>query len=163
MRYKITSFDYLLKTISDLNDDLTKPWDTYPCLEWPRCLRNGYGRLRHNSKAETVHRLAFEHIIGEIPEGFDVCHHCDNPPCFRPIHLFASSCAGNMQDMLIKGRRYPTIGEANPKCILREQDVVKIRELFIQVTRQRILARDFNVSKSAINHVINRRSWPHIK
>jgi len=35
-----------------------------------------------------IHRLVEAIVRGPLPAGIQVNHHCDNPPCARPEHLF---------------------------------------------------------------------------
>src|SRR5262245_9118733 len=51
-----------------------------------------------------VHRWVWEQIYGPIPEGMEVCHRCDNPPCFLLEHLFLGTHADNMADAVAKQR-----------------------------------------------------------
>jgi hypothetical protein len=75
------------------------------CLEWPRARKHdGYGKVRHNGKYRRAHRLAFELAYGPIAPGLQVLHKCDNPPCFRPDHLFLGTNAENRADSVRKGR-----------------------------------------------------------
>lgn len=76
-----------------------------PCREWmgPR-LPSGYGRLSRDGQRWYVHRWVWTLANGPIPEGMQVCHRCDNPPCFRLDHLFLGTQLDNMHDKVSKGR-----------------------------------------------------------
>lgn len=64
----------------------------------------GYGLISIGDRNHRTHRVAWILANGEIPEGLFVCHHCDNPPCVRPDHLFLGTNLDNMRDSNQKGR-----------------------------------------------------------
>jgi DNA-binding CsgD family transcriptional regulator len=76
------------------------------CWEWTgfRVPPLGYGRFRLNDEQTWAHRVSWELTFGPIPEGLQVCHRCDNPPCVRPDHLFLGTPLDNVRDMIGKGR-----------------------------------------------------------
>lgn len=49
---------------------------------------NGYGRfMRGDGTTTTAHRVSFEWLVGEIPEGLELDHLCRVRRCVNPQHL----------------------------------------------------------------------------
>jgi hypothetical protein len=85
---------------------MSTDWRSVPCKEWTGWRAdNGYGMRTVNGKRTTAHRHAYEEAYGSIPDGLFALHHCDNPPCVEPLHLFLGTQKDNMRDMMEKGRR----------------------------------------------------------
>lgn len=82
------------------------------CIEWTRPRGGsgrGYGRVKYAGKAIPAHRLALQLHLGVSLERWQyACHHCDNPPCINPDHLFVGTAKDNYHDMLRKGRGKPS-------------------------------------------------------
>lgn len=75
------------------------------CWEWQGAkAKQGYGLLAIDYRNRLAHRLAYHAWYGIDPGDLFVCHHCDNPSCIRPDHLFLGTAADNTQDAVIKGR-----------------------------------------------------------
>lgn len=101
---------------------------TWTAAKYP----SGYGIFvtRKGDSPEGAHRVAFRLAIGDIPEGMQVLHRCDNRACVRPTHLFVGTQLDNMRDMQSKGRwRYKPrdqSGERNPNSILSDTQVARM-------------------------------------
>lgn len=76
------------------------------CWQWngPMREQDGYGFFTLGGRRLSAHRVSWELHHGSIPDGFYICHHCDNPPCVRPDHLFLGTVRDNVDDMIAKGR-----------------------------------------------------------
>lgn len=55
------------------------------------------------------------HDLDEIPEGKQVNHHCDNPACCRPDHLYLGDHSDNMHDAMERGLWEPP--QRKDQCI----------------------------------------------
>lgn len=120
---------------------------------------DGYGAIRHNNKPTGTHRLSWEMHNGPIPNGLCVLHHCDNPPCVRPDHLFLGTKKDNAVDMGQKGRNYfpEDFGARN-----RKLDETKIRSIRASCDSPAALAQEHGVSRRTISKVLNRETWSHV-
>ncbi len=77
------------------------------CLEWTGGKdKDGYGTCGMGYGAQRSHRASYIAFKGKIPEGLLVCHHCDNPPCINPEHLFLGTVKDNALDARDKNRLY---------------------------------------------------------
>jgi hypothetical protein len=75
------------------------------CWEWQGYRHpNGYGRVSWLGKVQWAHRVVWQLCFGDIPDDLWVLHHCDNPPCCNPEHLFLGTPKDNTQDSIRKGR-----------------------------------------------------------
>lgn len=123
----------------------------------------GYGRFGIDGKTQLAHRVSYRLYVGEIPDGLYVCHHCDNPSCVRPDHLFLGTATDNMQDCKSKGRhRYiqpDNSGEKNYHTKLTEEDVRTIRKMRADGARQIDLAKEFGVAPNTISAIVYYRNW----
>jgi hypothetical protein len=57
------------------------------CWLWVKCSSNGYGLIYVMGKNKHAHRLAYEELVGPIPEGLDIDHLCRVRACCNPAHL----------------------------------------------------------------------------
>lgn len=61
------------------------------CWLWKGHLQNGYGRFLfgrgHTQKCIGAHRMAYQLLVGPIPDGLQLDHLCRNQACVNPAHL----------------------------------------------------------------------------
>ena len=135
------------------------------CWEWVGSKRNGYGRMMIGSRTDgtrksvSTHRLSYELHYGEIPQGMEICHKCDNPCCINPDHLFVGTRQDNTDDRERKGRNNPPKGEKNAKAKLTEKDVLDIRKKRAARKSFGKLAKEYGVCKKTIQNAVSGKSW----
>lgn len=126
------------------------------CWEWVGAkLRTGYGTLGVQGKTRLTHRMMWELTNGPIPEGIFICHHCDNPRCCNPKHLFAGTQLENIRDMIRKGRESTHFGETSVSAKLTTKQVIEIRETYAQgEITQKELAKKYGIVGSTVSRIV---------
>lgn len=152
---------------------------------------DGYGRLHTGNDTRLVaSRIAYELFVGQIPEGMLVCHHCDNPPCCNPLHLFIGTVQDNIADRQKKGRQVRGLnhhwythpegrlfGDRNPSrrhpesrprgdnhasSKLTSEQVIEIRRRY-RKGLAKSLALEFGVGRGRIYQLGKGQGWKHLK
>ena len=103
--------------------------------------------------------MSYEKAHGPIPKGLIVCHHCDNPACCNPAHLFVGTQADNMRDMVEKGRA--SCGRGKPNAKMTDdaaREAVRLRRDGLQYKQ---IGDMFGVSPSVIRQIVAGTAWKH--
>lgn len=147
------------------------------CWEWTaNRTRFGHGLIWRDGTTDGAHRVSWEIANDQpVPPGMFVCHHCDNPPCVRPDHLFIGTPKDNTVDAARKGRmargdRHSS--RTHPERVVRgerakqhkipEADIPGIRAAVAAGADQLAIASKYGVTRQAIWNIANRKTWKHV-
>lgn len=128
------------------------------CWEWKgSCYEFGHGQatLLGTGKQTRAHRIAYAWVNGEIPDGLQVHHTCDNPPCCNPEHLWVGTQADNMRDMANKNRS-ARVGGRRRKLSEEEALAMLLRYAAGNVSCS-TLATEFGVSRATAYRMLGSR------
>ncbi len=135
-----------VKTPGPLKDD---------CWVWTGGTWGRYGRLCYGGVVDYVHRHAYRHYHGEVPNGEMVLHRCDVPLCCNPRHLFSGTQKTNRLDARNKGRL--------PIKVTEEQ-VRKMRTMYAGGGWSYVrLGKQFGLSGPVTYRIVTGIYWSHIK
>lgn len=160
--------------------DLHRFWEKVDDASFGRCwnwkaglFTNGYGQFRLRNKKMKAHRFAYLIYYGKIPKGKIICHHCDNPKCVNPHHLFVGTHKDNSVDREKKNRHphkgVQQFGLSNPAAKINPLIVRTIRK-YRRIGHTYSALQDgiefgfgIRISKSQVANIVHKRSWSHVK
>jgi hypothetical protein len=151
-------------TEADVERFWNKVQRTDTCWTWTGALlrSGGYGAFGlwrgDRTHCLRAHVLSYELTYGPIEEGQCVLHHCDNPPCVRPDHLFLGDRTINSEDKIAKGRMRR--GENRPNAKLTDAQVLEIRHRVHDLIVT--MAKEYGVSLALVDGIVTRRRWQHL-
>lgn len=124
------------------------------CWEWlasKNQARRGIYNPRGAKKlgvSSLAYRVSWIIHYGELPEGSQVLHSCDNPTCVNPQHLFLGTSKDNTLDMLKKGR--------GGKSKLTSVQVISIRS---DERPRRVIAKEYGITLNMVQKIKAKHSW----
>lgn len=122
------------------------------CWIWPYGNSGGkwaYGIVMLNNKAYRAHRVMYESLIGEIPDGLYLDHLCRNTLCVNPWHLEPVDNKTNIR----RGNHTKMTAEL----------VVRLRE---QVANGQLTLKQaseaYGIDRSYVSAIVKGRRWPDV-
>ena len=84
------------------------------CWEWTGSKGScGYGHMRVSGRTVSVHRIAYNELVGPIPDGLTLDHLCRNRWCVNPEHLEPVTNRENV----LRGVNPPAQNHRKQKCL----------------------------------------------
>lgn len=127
------------------------------CWEYASHRAGPYRQNLVHGKMLLAHRYSYELHFGPIPDGVYVCHHCDNPKCVRPDHLFVGTPQDNQDDAIRKRRT--SAGSKNSQARLSEDDIKQVFVMRRNGMLQKEIAVHFGTGSHYIGAILNGKVW----
>lgn len=152
-----------MKRASNLEEFLNMRTDKSAngCWNWTSTTdKNSYGIASNNwlKKYGTpfAHRLMYIVTKGPIEKGLNINHHCDNPSCVNPDHLYSGTQKQNMNDKISRNRHIVWNRQFN------SNQIKQIREMRKKGFLLRVIAERFNTSHPIISQICNYKTYKKI-
>ena len=122
------------------------------CWFWLGTLdKYGYGQIKVGKKTFKAHRYSYEIHYGPFDKTLHVCHHCDQPSCINPEHLFLGTAKDNAIDRANKGRQ-----KESTKRLTMEKELEIMQTLQTGLSQQKT-ALQHNVHSRTVGRVMARQ------
>jgi len=128
--------------------------------------RLGYGviSMRTGGRGTVMVSRLVSHIMWElinarpIPNGLQINHHCDYPPCCSIWHLYIGTQAENMQDARTRDR----FARGEDVSKMDTQTVLSIKELYRQGHTAHEIAIRLAIAQATVTFILQGKRWRHI-
>lgn len=128
------------------------------CWEWTGARDpQGYGVFCYAKKTYKAHRIAVQLDGRSFRKGEYACHHCDNPGCVNPDHIYVGTPKDNMRDALERGR-FPH----GSRCHMARLTEANVREIRRGGKTDQQWAEQFGVSRPTVTMARSGTTWRHI-
>jgi hypothetical protein len=138
--------------------------------------RDGYHKQSYMLVGENIrrqtgaHRFMLMSLGHTIPPGYVVCHHCDNPSCVNPEHLFIGTVTDNNLDKKSKGRERAPKGEQqahasisdNVARLIKSEAVVGWRSGYNNGSNLKEVAAKYGVKVELVRRIARGELYKHI-
>lgn len=102
-----------------------------------------------------AHRMAWRFANKRrIPKGKWILHHCDNPSCVRPSHLYVGTQQDNTNDCIRRGR---FVRARHVKMTLEQ--VIDARRRYAAGESQLSIGKSMGISQAHISKVVRNTLW----
>ena len=134
------------------------------CVRWLGALSaNGYGvfSLANPKVTLSAHKAMFIATHGrDVTTGMELSHRCDNEWCVAENHIEEKTHRENLQDRYLRNR-YPSRYKTR---FLSDEQIREIRKKWKpRFYSQEKLAKEYGVSRSVIQGVIERTKYKDVK
>lgn len=149
-------------------DGPVQPGMETPCWEWTAAKVSSkpgrdYGSFGVGGRTVLAHRYAYAITNGPVPDGKQVIHACDWPPCVNPAHLSADDQQRNMRDAAVRRRLKSKHfqRESNPQGRFTASQIMDIRRRYADGETQSALASEYGTDQAYIHHVVTGHVWSY--
>lgn len=140
------------------------------CWPWQAYRRpDGYGKFGVGSRTNRTQKVVRAHVLSwelendrKIPDGLQVMHSCNNPPCCNPAHLSVGTTQEDADYKVACGRQSKAKGVLHGQAKLTDDDVREIIRLRKTGWSNLDLAGRYNIDASVTSRICNRKAWPHV-
>ncbi len=129
------------------------------CHIWQGCIfkKSGYGKISIRNKVFLTHRIVYQHYNGELIEGLEICHSCNNKLCQNPEHLRQDTKSGNAIDRIYVGNN------AKQKLTVKQIEEIKIKlQNWVPGDNQK-LSIEYGVHHSTISDIKRGKTFKCLK
>jgi hypothetical protein len=138
-------------------------WTDTPCDVEARTKQGLPSGVPRTSRAHVrIIRIMWSRFYGiPWPEGLFACHHCDEPRCSNPQHIFPGTHGENIKDAFNKRGAWGSIqrGEKHGPAKLALEDVIQIRKLLRKGESQGQIGKYYGIAQSTVSNIATGKRW----